>query len=263
MSRTRAAVPPVCVEELGWITPAGANPCLGSGSLDDVDVHFPSLKAVGGEALPLPYGSAHLYQDISLKLTLDAFASAKGAAQATIDTMQTAYSTTLFLRNVTSNQRLAELRNLYGAAEWVKLGANAIAARGDLVEVDLMYTQGFNSTASKGPWWNVAAHALFHVKGGKGGSGADLGPSDDDQPASLVSQKVVYEPVAILLSNQPSDPHARLVYTPAKSESAYIIAALALRQVAAQTSIWVGHVSAASEGWVQAWRFGAKDSCAA
>jgi hypothetical protein len=56
---------------------------------------------------------------------------------------------------------------------------------------------------------------------------------------------VSFEPVAILLSNQPSEPKKRLVYTPQKSESAYILAALAVRQAAIQTAIWVGHVSPA------------------
>jgi hypothetical protein len=35
----------------------------------------------------------------------------------------------------------------------------------------------------------------------------------------------------------------KLVYTPEKSESAYILAAMAVRQAAIQTAIWVGHVS--------------------
>jgi hypothetical protein len=86
----RAAVPPVCVEDLGWITPAGAQACPGSDNITDVDVDvpFPNLRAAGGEALPLSYGSAESYRAISLALTQDAFASAKGATDATIDTMQ-------------------------------------------------------------------------------------------------------------------------------------------------------------------------------
>lgn len=55
--------------------------------------------------------------------------------------VQTAYSTTIFFRNVTSKQRLKELSELYGAAEWDPLSAEKIAADGDLVEVDLLYPQ--------------------------------------------------------------------------------------------------------------------------
>jgi hypothetical protein len=84
----RAAVPPVCVEDLGWITPAGARACPGGDNITDVDVPFPNLRAAGGEALPLSYGSAETYREISLALTQDAFASPKGATDATIDTMQ-------------------------------------------------------------------------------------------------------------------------------------------------------------------------------
>lgn len=54
---------------------------------------------------------------------------------------QTSYSTSIFLRNVTSSKRLKQLAELYGPAEWGALGAEAIAAAGDLVEVDLMYFQ--------------------------------------------------------------------------------------------------------------------------
>lgn len=84
----RAAVPPVCVEELGWITPAGAPSCPGGANLTDVDVPFPNLDAVGGQALPLAYGGAESYRAVSLELTREAFASAQEAADATIDTMQ-------------------------------------------------------------------------------------------------------------------------------------------------------------------------------
>jgi hypothetical protein len=84
----RAAVPPVCVEELGWITPAGALACPGGSNLTDVDVPFPNLDAVGGQALPLAYGSAESYRAVSLELTREAFASAQEAVDATIDTMQ-------------------------------------------------------------------------------------------------------------------------------------------------------------------------------
>jgi len=251
VSKTRAAVPPVCIEELGWITPAGAELCPGhkdKHKKEDVDVHFPNLEAVGGQALPLAYGTAEHYRAVSPLLTKDAFDSAKGAATATIDTMQTAYSTVIFFRNVTSKHRLRQLEELYGSSEWEPLGTEAIAAAGDLVEVDLMYMQGVKSTAPPaggadgGPWWNVAAHALFRVVGGNTRS-LDL---DDfpggDKPAKVAKHDVSFEPVAILLSNQPKDPKAKLVYTPAKSESAYILAALALRQAAMQAAIWVGHV---------------------
>lgn len=84
----RAATPPVCVDDMGWITPAGANPCPGGDNLTDVDVHFPSLEAVGGEGLPLSYGGAEHYRAISLVLTKEAFASADSAAAAIFDTMQ-------------------------------------------------------------------------------------------------------------------------------------------------------------------------------
>lgn len=109
------------------------------------------------------------------------------------------------------------------------------------------------------PWWNVAAHALFRVVG-RGGDGEppDLSafpthPNDEQVP--IFKHGVHFEPVAILLSNQPKDPHAKVVYTPEKSESAYILAALALRQAALQTAIWVGHVSvggseAGGAGWI-------------
>lgn len=93
----RAAVPPVCVNELGWITPAGAFGCPGRVNLTkdnmeevlaEVDVPFPDLDALGGQALPLAYGTAEQYRAVSLALTRDAFASVKGAVAATIDTMQ-------------------------------------------------------------------------------------------------------------------------------------------------------------------------------
>lgn len=88
VSKMRAAVPPVCVDVLGWITPAGAKHCPGAANLTDVDVHFPSLEAVGGQGMPLAYGSAEQYRAISIDLTRDAFASADSAAAATVDTMQ-------------------------------------------------------------------------------------------------------------------------------------------------------------------------------
>jgi len=245
VSKLRAAVPPACVVELGWITPAGTKACPGRANFTDadVDVHFPSLEAVGGQALPLAYGSAEQYRAVSLDLTKEAFASVKGAVAATIDTMQVSlrcfcvwgrgagnwdryiartsavpilfyhhfiaqllscyttkkllvglfqlphhitgipvsgtslhstsfqtgtvcshphpilptptcilspaaccpcqasYSTALFFRNVTSKTRLKELAQLYGSSEWEPLGAEAIAAAGDLVEVDLTYLQ--------------------------------------------------------------------------------------------------------------------------
>lgn len=84
----RAAVPPACVEVLGWITPAGAPMCPDTNNVTDVDVHFPDLDAVGSDALPLSYGFAEDYRAISRELTREAFASAKHAATATIDTMQ-------------------------------------------------------------------------------------------------------------------------------------------------------------------------------
>jgi hypothetical protein len=55
--------------------------------------------------------------------------------------LQTSYSTSLFMRNVTSRNRLKELAQLYGPDEWDALGAEAVAKAGDLVEVDLMYLQ--------------------------------------------------------------------------------------------------------------------------
>jgi len=249
VSKMRAAVPPVCVEELGWITPAGAPACPGGANLTDVDVPFPNIDAVGGQALPLAYGSAESYRAVSLELTREAFASAQEATDATIDTMQTSYSTTLFMKNVTSKKRLRQLAELYGADEWEPLGAEAIAAAGDLIEVDLMYLQAVVSTAppaheGDGPWWNVAAHALFRVVDG-GGRKLDLPHHDSspDQPfVPIFKHSVSFKPVAILLSNQPSNPGAKLVYTPEKSESAYILAAMAVRQAAIQTAIWVGHV---------------------
>lgn len=105
---------------------------------------------------------------------------------------------------------------------------------------------------SDGEWWNVAAHALYRVVGGgnrlvdlaefESSTTANEASSHSNGPVPLSSHSISYEPVAILLSNQPSDPAAKLVYTPAKSESAYILASLALRQAASQTAIWVGHV---------------------
>lgn len=97
-------------------------------------------------------------------------------------------------------------------------------------------TQNITSTAppvrnGSGPWWVVAAHALLKVTDG---------PS---KPNPDSSHTPIFEPVAILLTNQPRDPGTKLVYTPAKSESAYILAALALRQAVTQTGIWIGHVS--------------------
>jgi hypothetical protein len=80
--------PPVCVDKLGWITPAGAKACPGAADLTDVDVHFPSLEAVGSQGLPLSYGTAEQYRAISLALTKEAFASADSATAATFDTMQ-------------------------------------------------------------------------------------------------------------------------------------------------------------------------------
>lgn len=50
--------------------------------------------------------------------------------------------------------------------------------------------------------------------------------------------RTVLDPVAIRLSNQPSAPGTALVYTPQKSETAYVVAALALRQAITQTAIW-------------------------
>jgi hypothetical protein len=54
---------------------------------------------------------------------------------------QTGYSTTLFLKNVTSKRRLKALKELYGAEEWDALDAERIAEDGDLVEVDLTFYQ--------------------------------------------------------------------------------------------------------------------------
>lgn len=45
------------------------------------------------------------------------------------------------MKNVTSKKRLRQLAELYGSDEWEPLGAEAIAAAGDLIEVDLMYLQ--------------------------------------------------------------------------------------------------------------------------
>lgn len=45
------------------------------------------------------------------------------------------------MRNVTSKKRLKDLSHLYGHKEWKHLGAEEIAAAGDLIEVDLMYLQ--------------------------------------------------------------------------------------------------------------------------
>lgn len=42
---------------------------------------------------------------------------------------------------MTSKERLQQLAELYGPEQWQTLGADAIAAAGDLVEVDLMYLQ--------------------------------------------------------------------------------------------------------------------------
>lgn len=122
--------------------------------------------------------------------------------------------------------------------------------------------QGLQSTAPPtqeggSPWWNVAAHGLFRVVGGRHNrinladypTPTDLDAAGSDEPVPLMTHSVSFKPVAILLSNQPSDPEAKLVYTPAKSEGAYILAALALRQAAIQTAIWVGHVSAGRGIW--------------
>lgn len=90
-------MPPICVEELGWITPlfttvGSALPtCPGSvnvteTTMSEVDVPFPSMDAVV-EALLLPYG-AEEYRVLLLDLTRDAFASAQGAASAVIGSMQ-------------------------------------------------------------------------------------------------------------------------------------------------------------------------------
>lgn len=97
VSKTRALVPPICVEELGWITPmlttvgsvlptcpGGIN--VTEATMSEVDVPYPSIDAVV-EALPLPYG-AEEYRVLLVELTRDAFATAQGAASAVIGSMQ-------------------------------------------------------------------------------------------------------------------------------------------------------------------------------
>lgn len=64
-----------------------------------------------------------------------------------VASFQTAYSTVIFLRNVTARSRLGELKALYGKGEWDDINNNQprtmekMAEDGDLVEVDLTFYQ--------------------------------------------------------------------------------------------------------------------------
>jgi hypothetical protein len=262
VSTTHARVPLTCVLEVGWITPNKAPVCPGTPDFD-VDannVHFPSLAAAA-DAIPLPYDDSSRYRPRARTQIARAFASAEGAAQAAFDSTQGSYSTAQLLKNVTrasAPDRLADLQALYGQEEWEDAWT-ALAEAGDLVEIDLTYTQGMAVT-TPGPdsansgWWNVAAHALFAARTNTQASCKSSQKELKEQAKDLQKEqresgskkntcvRTTLKPLAIRLSNQPSDPNAALVYTPQKSETAYVAASVALRQAITQAVIWNGHV---------------------
>jgi hypothetical protein len=278
VSTTHARVPQVCVLKFGWITPNRLPACPGTPAVspDSINVAFPSLEAAV-DAMPLPYANASSYRARAREQIASAFASAEGAAQASFDSTQAAYSTMLLIKNVTRASapgRLAKLQALYGPGEWLAEWT-ALAEAGDLVEIDLTYTQGMAAT-TPGPdsanttgWWNVAAHALFAARTNTRATCTTPGPDPanaqkeqkdlktDQQPKDRKKEpqqqqreagqtggcvRTTLRPLAIRLSNQPSNPGAALVYTPQKSETAYIAASVALRQAITNAVIWVGHV---------------------
>jgi hypothetical protein len=133
---------------------------------------------------------------------------------------------TFYFKNVTAPADLARVKALYG--EWWNSRWESLAAQGDLVELDLMFMNGWNpaGSASAGPGtWNIAAHALLQFVDSR------------HLPAADISLRVV----GVVLGNSGGSTDTQ-VYTLQRSRTAFMLAIAAVRAAQDQMFTWGAHV---------------------
>ena len=152
--------------------------------------------------------------------------NATAAADSLWEVAQNAFIQGAWYKNVTAAE-VPRMKQLYGA-DWTP-EFDALVAAGKLVQMDFTLYEGLVLTPNNSAW-SVAAHGL-----------SELVPIFDEQGNT---ERVKMTVKAVRLSNAPesASPFDSAVYTPAKSESAFNLAMLAMRSALITTSIWPGHV---------------------
>jgi hypothetical protein len=133
---------------------------------------------------------------------------------------QNIFISAMFYQNITSPADLQRIKTLYANA-W-NSSWDAAYLTGQLVQLNLTFLEGWNPAGGvdAGPGtWNIQAHALLLQQG-----------SPEAGNVRLTVQ-------AVVLSNAGGSKQAA-VYTPQRSESAFILAVACVRSAFTQALIW-------------------------
>eukprot|EP00775_Hariotina_reticulata_P009399 gene9399-9563_t len=212
-----------CIQKQGWLSLRGASSVACNGTTFDVSkanitLQDPRLLAnmyptTRGRA---PYGRA------AQAAAQQMFVLPSVAQDTVWLEHQSVPSATFYFKNVTGPADLARVKALYG--EWWNSRWDNLAARGDLVELDLMFMNGWNprGSASAGPGtWNIAAHALLQFVDARWLPAAD----------------VVLRVVGVVLGNSGGSTDTQ-VYTLQRSRTAFTLAITAVRAAHEQLFTW-------------------------
>lgn len=215
------ATPFGCITKQGWVRPIlwpppnPAQACPGSPNLTYVNTTFSAP-----EHLTMIYSTLQNLIQAQPNATREArriLTSVNAAADSIWQAAQVAYGVTIYFRNVTRAD-LPTVRAKYGA-EWQSLWTT-LANQGNLMELNYTYMEGITSEEQQGRW-TVATHVILRYQ--------------------TLNGKVNPRALAIRLSNVGGNPTAFEVYTPRKSASAFILAAMLARSVVYATVGHIGH----------------------
>eukprot|EP00775_Hariotina_reticulata_P008907 gene8907-9084_t len=204
-----------CIQKQGLLSLQGASstPCPGA-TFDikkaNITLEDPRLLA---NMYPTTRGRAAAYGRAARAAAHRMFALPSAAQDSIWLQHQFVTSNTFYFKNLTTPANVTRVKKMYG--KWWISRWNSLAARGDLVELDLMFTNGWNpgGSASAGPGtWNVAAHALLQFVDSR------------QLPAADVTLRVV----GVVLGNSGGSTDTE-VYTFKRSPTAFTLAIAALR----------------------------------
>ncbi|KAI8462406.1 MAG: hypothetical protein J3K34DRAFT_397774 [Monoraphidium minutum] len=214
-----------CVKKQGWTMPRGSQSVACEGA-PAIDYTIANASLDTPEQLAMVFPSNRGRQAWMAAAQAEARAmltDATAAADSLWQIAQTIFSSAFFFKNVTSDaSNIARLKAIYGA-NW-DVAWEDMSKAGTLVELDLMWLNGYAPAGDFGPGsWNVAAHALLKAVG------------------AAKKGNLKLRVVALVLGNAGGSNKTE-VYTPARSETAFIAAMMAMRATYNQHIIWFGHV---------------------
>ncbi|KAG1658178.1 hypothetical protein FOA52_006939 [Chlamydomonas sp. UWO 241] len=217
-----------CVAEQGWTSPSPAlGPC-NSNVLFNETFTMPILLDAP-DKLAMMYPSTRErqeWQPAAMQQAMEFFTNVTAAQDSLWMVAQQLYASSIYFKNASSAADVARMQTLYGDAwedSWTEL-----AAAGDLVEMDFMWLNGMGASpipiAKGGPaTWNIACHVVMQYIGSVEGGNVSL------------------RVVATVLGNARGSTETA-AYSPAQSETAFILAMQCVRTAFMQHLIWFGHV---------------------